>query len=185
MFSCVWLHFKKIFGKYFLMFGCVLENTIENTFSTCCSRFLTFSQLPNKHIMSFIPKITNKSQKWSHFLSEIAISAISIGEITIAIAWSVDRECAKRWSWDRDLTDLDDRDRRRSVRSRAITIVIARSVDRDRDRRSSGDRDRGASVWIVPFGSVCELEQSSFERGSACVREECVWERGGKRLKWK
>ena len=40
MFSCVWLHFKKCFKKYFLMFGCVLENTIENTFSTCCSHFL-------------------------------------------------------------------------------------------------------------------------------------------------
>ena len=34
--------------------------------------------------------------------------------------------------------------------------------------------DRGASVWIVPFGSVCGSEQSSFERGSACVREECM-----------
>ena len=31
MFSCVWLHFKKISEKYFLIFGCVLENTIENT----------------------------------------------------------------------------------------------------------------------------------------------------------
>ena len=40
MFSCVWLHFKKIFKKNFLVFGCVLENTIENTFSTCCSHFL-------------------------------------------------------------------------------------------------------------------------------------------------
>ena len=63
MFSCVWLHFKKIFGKYFLMFGCILENTIENTIFTCCSHFLTFSQLPNKHIMSFIPKNSNKTQK--------------------------------------------------------------------------------------------------------------------------
>ena len=34
--------------------------------------------------------------------------------------------------------------------------------------------DCGASVWIVPFGSVCGSEQSSFERGSACLREECV-----------
>ena len=40
MFSCVWLHFKKCFEKYFLVFSCVLENTIENTFSTCCSHFL-------------------------------------------------------------------------------------------------------------------------------------------------
>ena len=52
-------------------------------------------------------------------------------------------------------------------------IAIARSVDHeiaigaiviviDVDRRSSGDRrdrDRGASVWIVPFNSVCGSEQ--------------------------
>ena len=63
MFSCVWLHFKKCFGKYFLMFGCVLENTIENTFSTCCSHFLTFSWLPNEYIISFISQNTNKTQK--------------------------------------------------------------------------------------------------------------------------
>ena len=65
MFSCVWLHFKKNFEKYFLVFGCVLENTIENTFSTCCSHFLTFSRLPNKYIISFIPQYrkTNKTQK--------------------------------------------------------------------------------------------------------------------------
>ena len=81
MFSCVWLHFKKIFGKYFLMFGCIFENTIENTFFTCCSHFLTFSQLLNKHVMSFIPKNSNKTQKDRYFL----------GEIAIAIARSVDR----------------------------------------------------------------------------------------------
>ena len=56
------------------MFGCVLENTIKNTFSTCCSHFLTFSQLPNEYIISFIPKNTNKTQKRSHFLGEIAIA---------------------------------------------------------------------------------------------------------------
>ena len=56
MFSYVWLHFKKCFEKYFLVFSCVLENTIENTFSTCCSHFLTFSRLPNEYIISFIPQ---------------------------------------------------------------------------------------------------------------------------------
>ena len=30
------------------MFGCILENNRENTFSTWCSHFFTFSQLPNK-----------------------------------------------------------------------------------------------------------------------------------------
>ena len=68
MFSCVWLHFKKCFGKYFLVFCCVLENTIENTFSTCCSHFLSFSRLPNEYIISFIPQYrnTNKTQKKNH-----------------------------------------------------------------------------------------------------------------------
>ena len=54
MFSCVWLHFKKCFGKYFLMFGCVLENTIDNTFSTCCSHFLLVA-----HIFSVTKRIYN------------------------------------------------------------------------------------------------------------------------------
>ena len=55
------------------MFGFILENTIEKTFSTCYSYFLTFSQLPNEYIISFIPKNTNKTQKISHFLGEIVI----------------------------------------------------------------------------------------------------------------
>ena len=53
IFSSVWLHSKKCFGKYFQVFGCVPENNIENTFSTCFSHFLTFSQLPNKYIIPF------------------------------------------------------------------------------------------------------------------------------------
>ena len=87
MFSCVWLHFK----KYFLIFGCVLENTIENTFSICCSHFLTFSRLPNEYIISFISQNTNKTQKKNHqirTLRAIAISAVlamsadDIGELS-------------------------------------------------------------------------------------------------------
>ena len=214
MFSCVWLHLKKNFGKYFLIFGCILENTIENTFFTCCSHFLTFSQLPNKHIMSFIPKNSNKTQKDSIFSRwdrdrdrrdldrrdldrreladlnrEIAIAIAidasrQIGEIAIAIspismiaidADRCDRDRANRRSRDRDRRD-------RKIAIGAIAIVI------DVDRRSSDDRrdrDRSASVWIVPFGSVCGSEQWRFYRGSACVRDSCVWERGGKALKWK
>ena len=78
MFSCVWLHFKKCFRKYFLMFGCVLENIIENTFFTCCSHFLTFSRLPNEYIISFIPQNTNKTYKKNHQIR-------TNGEIAIAI----------------------------------------------------------------------------------------------------
>ena len=107
MFSYVWLYFKKCFGKYFLMFDCVLENTIENTFSTCCSYFLTFSQLPNEYIISFIPKNTNKTQKRSHFLDEITIAitieidAISIGEIAIAQSVDRDRHRSTQFQWSR------------------------------------------------------------------------------------
>ena len=79
MFSCVWLHFKKCFEKYFMMFGCVLENTIENTFSTYCSHFLTFSRLPNKYIISFIPQNTNKTQKKNHQIW--TLRAIAIGTV--------------------------------------------------------------------------------------------------------
>ena len=124
MFSCVWLHFKKNFGKYFLMFGCILENTIENTFFTCCSHFLIFSQLPNKHIMSFIPKNSNETQKRSYFLGEIAIAiafgAISIGEIVIAI----------------------DASREIAIAISSISMIAIEADRRDRDR----DRDRRRSA---------------------------------------
>ena len=63
------------------MFGCVFENTIENTFSTCCLHFLTFSRLPNDYIISFIPQNTNKTQKKS--IGEIVIGKIMIGTIAI------------------------------------------------------------------------------------------------------
>ena len=59
--SSVWLHFKKCFEKYFLVFGCILKNIIKNTFSTCCSHFLKFSQLPNKYIALTQPKIKIKT----------------------------------------------------------------------------------------------------------------------------
>ena len=46
------------------MFGCVVENTIENTFSTYYSHFLSFSQLPNKYKISFLnPEIQIKPRK--------------------------------------------------------------------------------------------------------------------------
>ena len=153
MFSCVWLYFKKCFEKYFLMFGCVLENTIEKTFSTCCSHFLTFSQLPNEYIISFIPKNTNKTHKRSHFLGEIAIeigaisiSEIEIDEITIAISpISIvrSRSCDRRFPRDRD--------RRWS----------AQSGDHDCDRRRSFSLSRAECVlfaWVFSFyGSLSLL----------------------------
>ena len=39
-FQSIWLHFKKCFGKYFLVFGCVLENTLQNPFLSRLSHFL-------------------------------------------------------------------------------------------------------------------------------------------------
>ena len=84
MFSCIWLHFKKCFGKYFLMFGGVLESTIENTFSTCCSHFLTFSRLPNnrntkKHRNTNIPiKYKNTNIFWVRRGAAIARSTAPI-----------------------------------------------------------------------------------------------------------
>ena len=64
IFSSVWLHSKKYFGKYFLVFGCILENALENPFLSCFSHFLTFSQLPNRYIIkSNKTQILNTQQK--------------------------------------------------------------------------------------------------------------------------
>ena len=41
IFLNVWLYSKKWFGKYFLVFGCVAENNMENTFSYCFLHFLS------------------------------------------------------------------------------------------------------------------------------------------------
>ena len=105
------------------MFGCVLENSIKNTFSTCCSYFFTFSQLPNEYIISFIPKNTNKIQKRSHFLGEIAITR------------SVDCDRAR-----------STRSRSQSHRSRSRDCARLRkaliAITIDADRRSYGDHDR-------------------------------------------
>ena len=158
VFMCL-VAFQKIFRKIFSdVWLCSWKYHRKHIFYL----LLTFSQLPNKHIMSFIPKNTNKTQKRSHFLGEITIA---ISPISIVRS----RSQSRRFRW------------LRSMPISAIAIVI------DVDRHSSGDhdRDRGASMWIVPIGSVCGSKQSSFERGSACLREECVWETGGKRLKWK
>ena len=185
MFSCVWLHLKKNFGKYFLIFGCILENTIENTFFTCCSHFLTFSQLPNKHIMSFIPKNSNKTQdsifsRWdsflktqiklrtAYFLGEIAIGAISIGEIAIAISpisIASSRSQSRRF---------------RCSRSRSREASIARS-------RSARSRSWLTSIGAVPVtGEIAIVVRrcGSFRlarcvgRSNEALREAVrVWER--------
>ena len=39
-FSGVWLDSKKCFEKYFLVFGCVPKNALENPFLSCFSHFL-------------------------------------------------------------------------------------------------------------------------------------------------
>ena len=115
------------------MFGCVLENTLENTFYTFCSYFLTFSRLPNEYIISFIPQNTNKTQKKNHQIltkGEIAIGrSRSLSAIEIAIAIYRDQR-------DRDL------DRRSRSRPRSQISIVDR--DRDLDRRS-----RSQSMPIV------------------------------------
>ena len=124
MFSCVWLHFKKCFGKYFLVFGCVLENTIENTFCTCCSHFLIFSRLPNEYIISFIPQNTKKKpkKKKNHqirTLREIAIGAKARSRSAQSVLRAKRRSLAlsqsrRSRSRDRDRRDCD-RDHRENV----------------------------------------------------------------------
>ena len=122
MFSCVWLHFKKCFEKYFLMFGCVLENSIENTFS----HFLTFSWLPNDYIISFIHQNTNKTQK----------KIIKSGQ-TKARSRS-----ARSWSG-----RSAHRNRRRDA-SIAIAIDTSRCQSQCADRRDSANANASIAIEI-------------------------------------
>ena len=128
IFLYVWLHFKKCFGKYFLIFGCVLENTLENTFYTCCSHFLTFSRLPNEYIISFIPQNTNKTQK----------KIIKSGQMK-ARSQSMRSRSRSTWSWYRQDRDRD-RDRR--------------DCDLDRRSRSARSRLRSWSRSAIAFGAM-------------------------------
>ena len=138
MCSCVWLHFKKCFRKYFLMFGCVLENTIENTFSTCCLHFLTFSRLPNKYIISFIPQNTNKT------LKKIIKSEQTKARSQLARSQS----------------------RSQSTRSHDRERSFTRCVNRDRDRRQSARCrwSRGAGAIAISSFSL-PLSLSSIFQG--------------------
>ena len=75
-------------------------------------------------------------------------------------------------------------DRERIGVDRSLAASSRERIGVDRSLAASS-LDRGASVWVVPFGSVCGSKQWRLDRGSACVRDSCVWERGGKDLKWK
>ena len=76
------MHSKIFFGKYFLVFGCILENALKNPILSCFSHFLAFSQLPNN--ISSTPtkskfiktQILNTQQKKKKFIkSEINLKS--------------------------------------------------------------------------------------------------------------
>ena len=52
IFSSVWLHSKKYFGKYFLVFGYILENALENPFYHVSHIFSASKQI----LISFLIK---------------------------------------------------------------------------------------------------------------------------------
>ena len=56
-----------------MVFGCILENTIKNTFFTYCLHFLTFSQLSNKYIISFLNTETQKKQNLEKKIHQIRL----------------------------------------------------------------------------------------------------------------
>ena len=96
---------------------------------------LTFSQLPNEYIISFIHKNTNKTQKISHFLIEINTNKTQkishfLGEIAISIVTSRSQSRSRR-------SRLRHRDRAmRRLRSRLTLIgavpMITIAIDADR-----------------------------------------------------
>ena len=118
---------------------------------------LTFSQLPNEYIISFIHKNTNKTQKISHFLIEINTNKTQkishfLGEIAISIVTSRSRS----WHRDRnrDLADLD------------CDIAIARCADCDCDWRRSArfqwSRSRSTPIVLSLSRWVCFVRVGFF-----------------------
>ena len=105
MFSCVWLHFKKCFEKYFLMFGYVLENIIENTFSTCCSHFSHIFSVA-KRIYNIIHSLKHKQNpEKNHQIRTFRAIAIDASRRRSRCTDRSDHDRA-----DRDLSDRADRD---------------------------------------------------------------------------
>ena len=113
------------------MFGCVLENTIENTFSTYCSHFLTFSQLLNKYIILFILqyKNTNKTQK------KISSNPVKLREEGRERGNWVRRKARSRDGGEGEIT--------RCSAAIAIDAVLRRS---DLVQKGKGDRERERSA---------------------------------------
>ena len=103
------------------MFGCVLENTIENTFSTCCSHFLTFSRLPNEYIIHSFLKTQTKPKKKSSNL-DTSCDRDRRGRRFARSAWSALRAIGV-------FGTSRDRDRRIArLRSTHRAIAIARRI---------------------------------------------------------
>ena len=159
IFSNVWLHFKKCFKKYFLVFSCVLENTIKNTFSTCCSHFLSFSQLPNKYIISFLNTETQTKPR-KKIIKFGQIGRRRNGERRLGSTRGCDRRGASR-----------DCERREGVITisavlRAILMISAISVI---------STDDLYSLLFLSLSLSLSLAFSLF----------CAWPGNGLKVKWK
>ena len=111
--------FQKMFRKIFFdVWLCSWKYHRKHIFYL----LLTFSRLPNKYIISFIPQNTNKTQKKNHQIRTLRAIAISV------------------------------KARSRSAWSALHMIMIDASRDRDRNQRGAGDvggRYRPARLWTI------------------------------------
>ena len=120
------MHFRKCCGKYFLVFSCVVENTIENTFSTYYSHFLTLSQLPNKYIISFLNLETQIKPRKKKFIIQSWLGSTR-GEIVRSRSMLRSRSARRR-----------NRDRGRRSGSRTIGFGVRRGRGRRSESGSFG-----------------------------------------------
>ena len=136
MFSCVWLHFKKCFEKYFLMFGCVLENTIENTFSWKYHRkhifylLLTFSHifLVAKRIYNIVYSSKHKQNpEKNHQIRTLRAIAIS-AKARSRSAWSALRMIMIDASHDHDRSFARSRLKLREITINAVSVMSADDI---------------------------------------------------------
>ena len=165
MFPCVWLHFKKIFGKYFLVFG-----KEEGKHKSIKTQATTQKKIINDEKSSPTTAIRDCDRRRDRDLAFFARSRSTARscEGEIAILRSVDRDIgSSSLAYIRDLTIDASRDHAVDrdldpVRSREGKIAINGAISRRRDRdqwrleclparlRSarSGDRDRARALSL-------------------------------------
>ena len=182
IFSNVWLYSKKCFGKYFLVFGCVAENNIKNTFSSCFSHFLSFQTKHNQK------KFINGAiwVKENPFVRVVGLTNGFVGVVGSSARWE--------WVCRRSGASGFENDGETILRS-AATISLLSLLSLSVSLFARGPKMTRRFRW-----SVTGFDEGGFERSERCdrltlMRSSCslslslslslLFSKAGNHLKWK